>query len=401
MLTRTVVLVGLCSMFTDVSTEMVYPLLPFFLVSLGATPALLGVVEGIVESLANFLRVGAGAVSDRFGRRKPLAVGGYAAASVGKLLLALAGSWLGVLVARAVDRVGKGLRAPPRDALIADSTPESVRGRAFGFHRAMDTLGAAIGGLVAWALLDPSAGNIRQLMYLSIIPAVLGVAMISLVREPPRGQRQRVTGRPRPLRTLREIPARLRAFYGVVLIFSLAGSSNQFLLLRAEGLGHSPRDVILLYMTYNLVYSLTAYPAGRLSDRIGRRWVLSVGYLVYALTYLGFAVVQAPGALWVLFGVYGLYSGLTEGVEKALVADMAPQRLRATLLGVHAAVVGTGVLPASIIAGLLWESSGPKAPFFFAACLGVAAAGALPLVLAGGQRPGGADASLGGGPGGA
>lgn len=372
-----VIILGLTSFLTDVSTEMVYPLLPLYLTTrLGATPAIVGLIEGVAESLASLLKVFSGHISDRTQRRKPLAILGYSSSTLGKLLLYLSTSWGWVFAGRVVDRFGKGVRTAPRDALIADSTAAERRGQAYGLHRALDTAGAALGVILALTLMTAYRGDYKVVFLLSLIPAALGVGILLFAKEM-RG--------PTPTTRLSfrwsALPRRLQAFLIVILLFTLGNSSNQFLLLRAQNLGFAPQITLTLYLTYNIVYALFSYPAGRLSDIIGRKSLLVTGYLFYGLVYLGFAVVGQPSLLWPLFAAYGLYIAFTEGVEKALVADIAPQELRATLIGLHATFVGVGLLPASFIAGALWNLFGAPAPFYFGGLVGLLAALGLFLVI--------------------
>lgn len=389
-----IIMAGLTSLFTDISTEMVYPLLPMFLTTtLGATPAIVGIIEGIAESVASILKVFSGALSDKLGRRKPLAIGGYSLSVLGKILLFLAGSWPVVLIGRVVDRLGKGIRTAPRDALIAESSEEGKRGAAFGLHRFMDTFGASAGIILAYYFLTAYKGDYKSVFLYSIVPAVLGVAFLFFVQERAQGRSSEPSAartddfsaaRPRRhvnLLDWSKLDPRLKSFLLVVFLFTLGNSSNQFLLLRAGNLGFEPAAVILLYLTYNLVYTLVSYPAGRLSDRIGRRTLLVLGYLAYGIVYLGFALASKASTLWYLFAAYGIYIGFTEGVEKALVADIAPPDQRATVIGLHATLVGIGLLPASALAGFLWNTLGPRAPFFFGGATGVAAALGLSWVL--------------------
>ncbi|MBE3581216.1 MAG: MFS transporter [Thermoanaerobacteraceae bacterium] len=365
-----VLITGLTSLLTDISTEMVYPLLPLYLTaSLGASPAIVGIIEGLAESLASLLKVFSGAISDRLGRRKPLAIGGYSISALGKVFLVLATSWGWVLAGRLADRFGKGVRTAPRDAIIAEAAAAGQRGAAFGLHRLMDTLGASLGVVLAYYFLTGYRGDYRAVFLYSLFPAFLGVGVLFLVRE--KGSAEVQTKK--ISLNWRALDPRLRSFLVVVFLFTLGNSSNQFLLLRAENLGFAPETVILLYLVYNLVYSLVSYPAGRLSDRIGRRTLLVLGYLVYGLVYLGFAVAKNPSAMWWLFAIYGLYIGFTEGVEKALVADIAPPEQKATLIGLHATIVGIGLLPASTLAGFLWDTFGPQSPFYFGGVAGMLA----------------------------
>lgn len=376
-----IIILGLASLLTDLSTEMVYPLLPLFLTqTLGASPAVLGFIEGLAESAASLLRVFSGYTSDRIGRRKPLAIAGYTASTVGKVLLYLAMAWPMVLAGRLVDRFGKGVRTAPRDALIADSSDPGRRGRAYGLHRAMDTVGATMGVVAAILLLRTVSGDFRAIFLWSLVPAALGVAVLFLARD----VRSHRSSAQAPALRWSALPGRLRAYLAVVFLFTLGNSSNQFLLLRAQNLGATAAIVLLLYLTYNVAYATVAYPAGRLSDRIGRRALLVSGYTLYGVVYVGFAIARSPAWLWTLFVIYGLYMGASEGVEKALVADLAPASVRATAIGLHATLVGAGLLPASLLAGWLWTSFGPAVPFYFGGILGCAAALALLIVL---QKP--------------
>ena len=375
-----IVILGLTSLLTDIASEMVYPLIPFFLTTtLGASPAILGIIEGVAESIASVLKVFSGYFSDRLKNRKGLTIIGYAASTVGKFFLYVAGGWGTVFCARVVDRLGKGMRTAPRDALIAESAEEGKRGKAFGLHRALDTFGAIVGVLLAYAFLTANSSDYARVFLWSLIPAGLGVGLLVLVRE-------RKPDRPPKLPSLRWrlLPRKLRQFLIVSLVFTLGNSSNTFLLLRAKDLGFPTTGAILLYLVYNIVYGFVSYPAGNMSDRFGRKRLLVAGYGLYGLVYFGFAFVgtsDSAWALWGLFGMYGLYSALTDGIEKAFIADLAPENLRATAIGLHATMVGIGLFPASFIAGELWSSAGPMAAFSFGGTMGIAAALALSLLL--------------------
>ncbi|MFO7638397.1 MAG: MFS transporter [bacterium] len=377
-----VIIAGIASFLTDVSSEMVYPLIPLFLAALGAPPAALGIIEGFAESTAALLKTFSGWLSDRVGRRKPLAIAGYAGSNIGKLLLYAAVGWPMVLAGRIFDRIGKGIRTAPRDALIADSTPAGRRGRAFGLHRAMDTVGAALGvGLAILLLgrfgssLDPA--GYRPIFLIALIPALAGVFVLFLIREPRVCHTRRVL----PRLSFRGLPVRFRLFLLLVGLFALGNSSNMFLLLRARNLGFSAVGVLLLYLVFNLCFGALSYPAGRLSDRVGRKRLLVAGYALYGLVYFGFALAPTPGWAWALFALYGLFAALNEGLEKALVADIAPVEHRATFVGLHSTLAGIGLLPASLLAGALWSLWGAPAPFWFGGVLGLAAALGLALVL--------------------
>jgi MFS family permease len=392
-----VILLGITSLLTDISSEMVYPLLPLYLtIQLGASPAILGLIEGIAESIASLLKVFSGALSDKFRRRKPLTIIGYSFSTVAKFFLYISKSWGLVLVGRVIDRFGKGVRTAPRDALIADSTAPEVRGKAYGLHRAMDSLGAAVGVLAAYFLFSPSPdkSSYNSIFLLSLIPAAAGVIMLFFIREKTPlqalnnvlGKQSREAGQApttRPfaktsVRALIEawkcLDKKLRAFLIVTFIFTLGNSSNMFILLRAKNLGFDEKTVILLYLLYNVVYAVSSYPAGYLSDKIGRKTFIVAGYFFYGIVYFALAAAAAPGHVWLIMAVYGLYIGLTEGVEKAFVSNIAPAEKRATLLGLHATIIGIGLFPASLIAGLLWNALGPAAAFYFGSLMGFASA---------------------------
>jgi MFS family permease len=374
---RNVVILGVVSFLTDVSTEMVYPLIPFYLTDkLNASHAIVGVIEGIAESLASFLKVASGYWSDKIMKRKPLAVGGYSISSVGKILFYLSTSWVWVLSGRMVDRLGKGVRTAPRDALIAESAPPGQTGRAFGLHRAIDTFGAVVGASLALFLFVSYVEDYNSVFLIALIPAAAGVFVLFAVKET-----RRAAGATKVLRLgWRELDGRLKYFLVVMFLFSLGNSSNQFLILRAKDLGFTVAGSLLLYVLFNLVHALTSYPLGGLSDRVGRKKLLVFGYLAYGVVYLGFAVAPGQAPLFGLFAAYGIYLGATEGVEKAFVSDLAPGELRATVIGMHATLVGVGLLPASILAGAMWSALGPAVPFFFGSAAGFGAAGALYLM---------------------
>jgi len=381
-----VIILGLTSLFTDISSEMVYPILPLYLtLRLGASPVIVGLIEGIAESLASILKVFSGYFSDKFGKRKPFALFGYSSSTVGKLFLYLSGSWWHVLFSRAVDRFGKGVREAPRDALIADSITDSMRGRSYGLHRTLDSLGAVIGVILAYCFLTVYKSDYKKVFFYSLIPASLAVVILLLVKETQRNVPKRPINLNPPVSTPKfnfsSFDRRLKAFLLIVFLFTLGNSSNQFLLLRAKNLGFLEGNIILLYLVYNLVYSFFSYPAGRLSDKIGRKTLLVGGYLFYGLVYMGFAVVRSPSSLWLLFVLYGVYIASTQGVEKAFIADLAPENLRGTLMGMHSTLVGVGLFPASLLAGIFWNLWGAPAPFYFGGILGILASLGLLLLI--------------------
>ncbi|MFQ5596310.1 MAG: MFS transporter [Anaerolineae bacterium] len=368
-LPRNVVALGLVSLFQDISSEMIYPLLPLFLANvLGADKAIIGLIEGIAESTASLLKVFSGWLSDRSGRRKAWAVGGYSLSALVKPAVALAQAWPFVLGVRFLDRVGKGVRTAPRDALLAASTPAESRGRSFGLHRAMDTTGAIIGPLLAFVLLPVFSGNYRPVFAVTIIPGLISVALlVFLVRErhvrAPLGERQGLRI------SLAPFDRQFRLFLLAVVVFTLGNSSDAFLLLRADATGVPGVQIPLLWLVFNVVYALASTPAGALSDRIGRRGVIVGGYAVFALVYLGFARASTVWHIWLLFAAYGLYYGLTEGVQRAYAADLVPDHLRGTAFGVYHTLTGLALFPASLVAGRLWQTIGVPAPFFYGAAM--------------------------------
>jgi MFS family permease len=363
---------GAVSLLTDTSTEMVYPLLPLFLTrTLGAGVGFVGLVEGVAESTASLLKLTSGWLSDRLRRRKVLVVWGYSLSSLTRPLMAMALLPSHVLGIRFLDRIGKGIRTSPRDALIADSTPADGRGAAFGFHRAMDHLGAVLGPVLTFFLLPLVGGDYRAIFWLASIPAALCVAvLLATVREvTAEGPPTRL-----PLLTLRPYDGRFKGFLCIVGLFTLGNSSDAFLLLRARQAGVEDVAVPLLWAALHVVKSTSSLGAGILSDRIGRRGAIVAGWLVYAVVYAGFAVVGSVWQVWGLFLVYGLYFGLTEGVEKALVADLTPAATRASAYGIYHTAIGVMALPASLLTGWLWQWFGAGVAFGTGAVLAAAAA---------------------------
>ncbi len=376
-ISRNVWWLGATSFFTDISSEMLYPLVPIFItVTLGAPAYAVGVIEGVAEATASFLKLFSGWLSDRLGRRRAIVIAGYALSAVAKPLLGLAGTWPMVLFARFVDRFGKGVRTAARDALLAESAPRALRGRAFGFHRSADTLGAVLGPLLAIPLLAAAHEHLRVIFILSVVPAGFGLLVLLLVRDRPAPPR----AAPLPLPSLGALSTPLRRYILAILIFALGNSSDAFIILRGRQLGLSLTAVIIAYAAYNLVYSLTALPSGILSDRIGRRRIVIGGLAFFAAVYLGFALVGAAWQVWALLPVYGLYMGMTDGATRAYAADLAPPDARGTAIGWMHMVNGAGALVASVVAGALWTAAGPAAPFVYGAVLAAAAVGLLILL---------------------
>jgi MFS family permease len=393
-LPRNVWAVSLTSFFMDVSSEMVINILPLFLSNvLGVKTNIIGLIEGVAEATASLLKVFSGWLSDRLQARKWLAVAGYGLSSLVKPLFYFANSWGMVAGVRWADRVGKGIRTAPRDALVADSIDERHRGLAFGFHRAADTLGAVLGLLIALGVVwmaqagstELNRATFQTVVLISLAPAFLAVLSLALgAKDVP------VTGmQERPRISFRGLGKRFAMFMLIVGIFDLGNSSDAFLVLRAQERGLSVIGVLGMLVTFNLVYTLVSTPAGSLSDRIGRRRVIVGGWLVYAAIYLGFALAGAGWHVWVLYAIYGIYYGLAYGTTKAMVADVVPEELRGTAYGTYNAILGILDFPASLIAGLLWQGAGawegfgPSAPFFFGGALALIAAVLMALVAPG------------------
>jgi MFS family permease len=379
-LPRNLWVVTTTSFLTDISSEMLTSVLPLFLYSvLGVRTSLIGLIEGVAESTASLLKVFSGWFSDRLGRRKGLAVLGYGISTLVKPLLYFATAWTTVLGVRFADRVGKGLRTAPRDALVADSVDERQRGLAFGLHRAGDTAGAVVGNLMALGLILALGGSeqltrkgFQGIVLLSVIPAAIAVLVLAIgAREDAPSRRDGA-----PLRlSLAGMGTRFRWFLFIVVLFTLGNSSDAFLIIRAQTAGLPVNGVLGMMISFNIAYALISTPAGVLSDRLGRKRVLTAGWLLYALVYLGFARASAGWQAWALMLVYGVYYGLTEGVAKAFVADLVPADRRGTAFGLYNAAVGLMVFPASAVAGLLWQGVGTwsgfgqAAPFLFGALM--------------------------------
>jgi len=369
---RNVVILGLVSFFNDVASEMIYPLVPIFLTSvLGAPVSIVGLIEGIAESIASILKVVFGWLSDKLRKRKPFIVAGYSLSTVSKIIFGLAYSWPFVLLARFIDRFGKGTRTSARDALIAESSEASVRGKTFGFHRALDTLGAVVGPLLALVAIKALGNNIRLIFFLSFIPAFIGVLLLFFfVKEKGRKQKNSSDFQFH----WRDIDPSFKVFLLISFIFALGNSSNAFLILRAQNLGLSVTMVILVYVHYNFVYAIFSIPAGIISDKIGPKKLLLAGFLLFALIYLFFGLITKSLFLWLLFPFYGIYMALTEGVSKAYISNLVPQEKIGTAFGIYQTTIGLCAFFASWIAGLLWSYVGISSPFIFGSMMAILAA---------------------------
>lgn len=371
-LSRNVRVLSAVSFLQDAASELLYPLLPIYLTAvLGAPPAVVGAVEGAAEGAAAMTKLAAGPLGDRYAKR-PLIATGYGMAALGKVMVAAASAWPGVLAGRVVDRLGKGIRGAPRDALLVADIDDGARGRVFGFHRAMDTLGAVVGpllGLAGYELLDH---QIAPLLWVAVVPAVLSVALVFLVsekgrekrRSAPRIQRQSILSR------VRELPGRYWRVTGVLVAFGLVNFPDALLLLRLNEIGFSVVEVILAYVTYNAVYAVSSFPAGLLADRIGRLPVFGIGLVFFAIGYAGLGLTTDPLPAWLLIGCYGLFTGCTDGVGKAWVSSLVGADLQGSAQGVFQGLSGFAVLGAGVWAGLAWTAV-PGQP------------GQLPLLISG------------------
>jgi len=389
-------LLGGVSLLTDTASEAIYPLLPIFLTqTLGARPFALGLIEGVAEGTASLLKVMSGVLSDRSRKRRPWVRAGYGLSTLVRPLIGLAAAWPHVLFLRFADRVGKGVRGAPRDAILAAAAPDDTRGRVFGFHRAMDHAGAVAGPLLATVFLWLAPGQYRTLFLLTIVP---GLGVLALLWRLPADRADPVPAAARPAPSTdgmaapgagggwSRLPGRYYALLAVLLVFTLGNSSDAFLLLRLADLGVAPAAIPLLWALLHVVKATTSVAGGLAADRWGRRGVIVAGWLVYALVYAGFARAYAALPAVGLFMAYGLYFGLTEGAEKALVADFAPAALRGTAFGLYYGVLGVGALLASAVFGLLWERAGPHAAFALGSVLALVAAGCLLAVVPAGDR---------------
>lgn len=382
----TVKALGVVTLLNDLSSEVAVRTLPLFLSNvLGVKTGIIGLIEGLAESTATLLKMASGYLADRVGKKKALALWGYGLSGFTKPLLFFATGWPLVLVVRLLDRVGKGVRTAPRDALIAEVTAPEHRGRAFGFNKAMDRLGAVIGLVLAAAIVHVGQpgqvslthGSYQALVLLSVLPGLVAVLVLAgWVRERPGQARRDFT----ILLAWRGLDRRFKAYVAVLMLFTLGNSSDAFLLLRAQTLGLTPVELFILLAAFSLVISLTSTPAGALSDWIGRRRLILLGWAIYGVIYLGFATASEPWHAWALYAGYGLYYGAFEGAASAFVADLVPADLRGTAYGLFTGAVGVMAFPASLLAGLLWQWLGPPAPFLAGGGLALLAAAGLLLI---------------------
>ena len=371
-ISKNVFVLGLVSFFNDVASEMIYPLVPIFLTSvLGAPVAIVGLIEGIAESTASVLKVVSGWLSDKLQKRKPFVVAGYSFSAISKILLSLAFSWPFVLFARFIDRFGKGTRTSARDALIAESSDTSTRGKSFGFHRALDTLGAVVGPLIALLAIHFLDNNFRLIFFLAFIPACIGILLLLFFVK----ERKKEANLSSALNlSWRNLDPSFKIFLLISFVFALGNSSDAFLILRAQNLGLSVILVVALYVLFNFTYAIFSMPAGIISDKVGPKKVLLAGFLLFSAVYLFFGLAHSSLFLWLLFPVYGMYMALTEGVGKAYISNLVPQEKTGTAFGIYQTTIGLCTFFASLIAGLLWTYIGVSAPFIFGSIMAVISA---------------------------
>ena len=368
-LTRNIFILGLVSLFTDLSSQMVFPLIPLFLTSvLGTGAYAVGIVEGAAETTASLLKVVSGYWSDKIKKRKPFVLFGYSLSSLTKPLFAFANVWFFVLFVRVVERIGKGLRTAPRDALVAESSDESVRGKAYGFHRAMDGIGSTLGAILAFLLL-PILGY-RNIFLFAFIPGIISVFVVLFIKEK-NAPIKKETKETSIKLSFKELPMNLKLFIIVSSIFALGHFGYAFLLLKAKDIGLADNMAILLYVLFYIVYTLCTIPSGMLSDRIGRKPVLIAGYLIFAITSLGLIFASNIYGVLLFFVIYGIFYAMIDGVQRAFVVDLAPRHLKATALGTFHTAIGLVALPGGYLAGLLWDKISPEATFVYGLALAI------------------------------
>ncbi|MFH1189646.1 MAG: MFS transporter [Candidatus Omnitrophota bacterium] len=377
---KNVVVLSVTSLLTDISSEMLYPIIPIFLTSvLGAPMSILGLIEGAAEAVASILKAFSGYISDFFERRKPFVVGGYFLSAIGKLLFFLAYSWPLIFLARLVDRIGKGVRTSPRDAMISDSCDAAYRGKAFGFHRAMDTVGACIGPLLAFWLLYGFKDNLRSVFLIALVPAIIGVGIL-IVWLKETGVRSAGSRVSLKIKAGKFSPVFWK-FILISTIFSIGNSSDAFLIMRAKDIGLTTGIVILAYVVYNISYSVFSFPAGIISDKLSRKTVIVAGYLVFAFVYFGFSAYATKATIWPLFFIYGFYIAMTDGVSKAYVTDVVDKEAVGTAMGLYHCITGFAAFFASLVAGLLWTHVAPGAPFVYGAVLAIISSVAFLMLI--------------------
>lgn len=362
--------VGITSFLTDTTSKMIYAVMPMFLLSLGATKTELSLIEGIAESTASVLKALSGWWSDKIGRNKPFMIIGYGFTALLSPFFSIAVTPMQVLLIRFAERVGKGIRTAPRDSLIAGSTEEKTRGRGFGFHKAMDNSGAILGPLLAFGILAIFPGEYRKIFLVAGIPSLVGLASLIIFVKETKKSKAEIPGKIH----LSDFPKKYYLFLCIAFLFTLGNSTDALLLVKACDVGVRDAFIPIMYLIFNSVSALFSIPAGMLSDRIGREKLIIFGYLLYSLIYFGFGATGSTGTVILLFALYGIYSAATDGAQKALVSDLVDKNKRGTALGLYNSIIGITLLPASIIAGLLYDNVSNRAPFFFGSAMAFAAA---------------------------
>lgn len=369
-LERNIFFTGLTSFFTDTTTKMIYAVMPFFLLSLGASKTEVSLIEGIAESTASLLKAISGWWSDKIGKNKPFMVIGYTFTTILSPLFSIVTSPIHVLVIRFTERVGKGIRTAPRDSLVAGSSSEGKKGRSFGFHKAMDNSGAIVGPLLAFLILIIFPRDYRKVFILSAIPGLIGLLTLIFFVKEAKARTEKLTKKI----ALKDFPLKYYAFLGIVFIFTLGNSTDALLLIKANDIGINVMYLPLVYLIFNSVSVVFSIPAGMLSDKIGRERLIIFGYLLYSIIYFGFGRTNDKVVVIMLFALYGLYSATTDGVQKALVSDVIDSNKRGTGLGIYNSLIGVTLFPASLIAGILYDNVNNGAPFYFGASLAFIAA---------------------------
>lgn len=377
---RNIFFTGLVSFFMDVSSEMIYPLVPIFLSNvLGVNKSVIGLIEGVAESTASLLKVFSGWFSDRIGNRKWLMVAGYGISTLSRPIVALATGWQQVMGSRFMDRFGKGVRTAPRDAIIAESSDTAFFGRAFSFHRSLDTMGAVVGPALAFLLLGIFLNDYRKVFWLSMIPGIIAVLLIIFFIKEKKTKRESIKESSRKDCKIPLNPPlakggkgglfdwKFKFFVLIATLFAVGNSSDVFLILRAQQIGIPTVMIPVVYLLFNLVYSISAIPAGIAADRFGKKRVILLGFILFAILYYGFAIAGDTATIWVLFSLYGLFMGLTEGIQKAFLATIIPADFKATAFGIYSTTVGLAMFPASLFGGWLWDNVSPSATFYFGA----------------------------------
>lgn len=363
----TVKKLGVISFFADIASEMLYPITPIFLTTiLGASMGSLGLIEGVAEAIAGLLKTYSGSWSDKINKRKPFIIIGYFLAAISKPFIGMSSSWVEVLFARGIDRTGKGIRTAPRDALIADAVASDKRGEAFGWHRAMDTMGATLGPILALLLLNMNSQNLRSIYYWALIPGLVAVLLTFFINEEKKSSSIKKEWQ-NPLNAWKNMDTSFKRYILAWTVFSLVNSSDVFLLLKAKNIGMSTSSVIYLYCSYNLTYAFSSPYLGKLSDKLGSKKILIVGMSIFCCVYLAFALASKSWHLWPLFLIYGLYMGATDGVGKSLAVSLSPSHLKGTAIGILGTATGLSVIFASTLAGFLWDFGGPMFTFVFGA----------------------------------